>query len=136
MNTSIFVNVPVKDLNKSMEFFKKLGWSFNPQFTDENAASMVVSDTIYVMLLKEDYFKTFTKKQIVDAKISTEALFALSFESKTKVDELFHKAIEAGATEARKTSDMGFMYTRSFDDLDGHTWELFWMDPKNVQPTE
>lgn len=132
MNTSIFVNVSVKNLNKSMEFFKKLGFSFNPQFTDENAASMVVSDTIYFMLLKEEYFKTFTKKQIIDAKTSVEALFALSFESKEKVDELFKKAVDAGATEARETSDMGFMYTRSFDDLDGHTWELFWMDPSNT----
>lgn len=133
MKPQIFVNIPVKDLNKSMEFFKKLGYTFNPQFTDENAASMVVSDTIYFMLLKEEYFKTFTKKQVINAKTSVEALFALSFESKEKVDELFKKAIDAGAKEARETQDLGFMYTRSFNDLDGHTFEIFWMDPNNVQ---
>ncbi len=132
MNTSIFVNIPVKDLNKSMEFYKKLGFSFNSQFTDENAASMVVSDTIYLMLLTEEYFKTFTKKQLIDAKSSIETMFALSAESKEKVDETFTKAIEAGGKEAREAQDMGFMYARSFEDLDGHIFEIVWMDPKGM----
>jgi uncharacterized protein len=133
MKAQIFVNLPVKDLNKSIEFFTKLGYTFNQQFTDQNATCMVISDTIYVMLLVESYFQTFTTKQIIDAHKSCEALLGLSAESKEKVNELVDKAISAGGVEPRPVQDYGFMYNRSFNDLDGHTWEIFWMDPNHVQ---
>jgi predicted lactoylglutathione lyase len=132
MGTKIFVNLPVKDLDKTKEFFAKLGFSFNPQFTDKNAACMVISEDIYAMLLVEQFFKTFTKKEIVDAKKSTEVLLALSAESKEKVDEMLSKALAAGAKEPRERQDQGFMYGRSLEDPDGHIWEIFWMDPKAI----
>lgn len=132
MGTKIFLNLPVKDLNKSKEFFAKLGFTFNPQFTDQNAACMVISEDNYAMLLVESFFKTFTKKEIVDAKKSTEVLIALSAENKAKVDEMLGKALAAGAKEPRAPQDHGFMYGRSFEDPDGHNWEIFWMDPKAI----
>lgn len=132
MGTKVFVNLPVKDLNKSKEFFAKLGFKFNPQFTDQNAACMVISEENYAMLLAEPFFKTFTKKEIANAKTSTEVLVALSAESKEKVDEMLSKALAAGAKEAREPQDLGFMYGRSLEDLDGHIWEIFWMDPKAI----
>lgn len=132
MNTKIFVNLPVKDLDKSKEFFGKLGYTFNPQFTDENAASMVISEDIYAMLLVEPFFKTFTKKDIVDATKATEVLVALTAESKDKVDEMVQKALDAGGKEG-KTQDLGFMYSRGFEDLDGHIWEIVWMDPRSIK---
>src|SRR5574342_148693 len=132
MGTKVFVNLPVKDLNKSKEFFAKLGFTFNPQFTDQNAVCMVISEESYAMLLAEPFFKTFTKKEIANAKTSTEVIIALSAESKTKVDELLSKALAAGAKEAREPQDHGFMYGRSLEDLDGHIWEIFWMDPKAI----
>lgn len=134
MATKIFVNLPVKDLNKSMDFFKEIGYSFNPQFTDETAASMVITEDIYAMLLTHPKFKEFTKKEIADATKTTEVLTALSTDSKDKVNELVDKAIKAGATEAREPEDYGFMYSRSFNDLDGHIWEVFWMDINAVPP--
>ncbi len=133
MSTKIFVNLPVKDLNKSMAFFKSLGWSFNPQFTDDTAACMVISDDIYSMLLTHEYFKTFTPKTIADAHTTSEALIALSFDSKEKVNEIVDAALAAGATATREPQDHGFMFVRPFNDLDGHVWEIFWMDPKAVQ---
>lgn len=133
MATKIFVNLPVKDLDKSMAFFKAIGFTFNPQFTDATAACMVISDDIYSMLLTHEKFKMFTSKQIADARTTTEVLTALSFESKVKVDQIMDVALKAGATEPRPANDHGFMYQRSFDDLDGHTWEIFWMDPNAVQ---
>jgi predicted lactoylglutathione lyase len=133
--SKIFVNLPVKDLDKSKEFFGKLGYSFNPQFTDENAASMVISEEIYAMLLTEPFFKTFTSKEIVDAKKSTEAIIALSVDTKDEVNALVGKALDAGAKEAREPQDHGFMFGRSFEDPDGHIWEVFWMDPSVVQPS-
>ncbi|MEK7256523.1 MAG: VOC family protein [Bacteroidota bacterium] len=136
MATKIFVNLPVQDLNKSMDFFKQLGYSFNPQFSDETAACMVISEDIYAMLLTHPKFKLFTKKEISDATKTTEVLVALSFESKVAVDEIMEKALRAGGKEARETEDLGFMYGRAFDDLDGHTWEVFWMNPDAVQPQE
>ena len=135
MSTKIFVNLPVKDLDKSKEFFTKLGYSFNAQFTDENAASLVISDDIYAMLLTEPFFKSFTKKQIVDSSKSTEVLIALSTESRQEVDKLVAKALAAGARESSEPQDHGFMYSRAFDDLDGHTWEILWMDPTTIQPS-
>lgn len=131
--TKIFVNLPVKSLDKSMAFFKALGFKFNKQFTDETAACMVISDDIYAMLLTHAKFKSFTSKKIVDAKTTTEVLTAISVDSKTKVNKLVDKAVAAGGTEPRPKQDYGFMYLRAFDDLDGHTWEIFWMDPANVQ---
>lgn len=132
MPTMIFVNLPVKDLDKSREFFGKLGYSFNDQFSDENAACLVISDTIFAMLLVEPFFQTFTKKQIADSASSTEVLIGLSAESREQVDELVDSALEAGGRVANDTNDQGFMYGRSFEDLDGHIWEVMWMDPKAV----
>lgn len=133
MPKKIFVNLPVKDLNKSMEFFKKFGFSFNEQFTDETAASMVITGDIYVMLLTEQKFKQFTKKEIVDATKSTEVLVALSVDSKEEVNEMMQKVFDAGGREARDPQDYGFMYGRAFEDLDGHIWEIFYMDPNYVK---
>lgn len=130
MSTKIFVNLPVKDLNKSMEFFTKLGYKFNPQFTDEKGACMVVSDHIFVMLLLRDFFKTFTKKEIADTAKTTQAIYALSVDGKSKVDDMMKKVLKAGGTEPRPMQDYGWMYSRTFQDLDGHTWEVFYMDEK------
>jgi uncharacterized protein len=128
MATQIFVNLPVKDLNKSIDFFTKLGFTFNPQFTDEKATCMVVSEYIYIMLLVEEFFKTFTKKEIADATKSTEAIICLSAESREKVDEMVSKAIEAGGTAPNDKQDHGWMYGHGFQDLDGHLWEVAYMD--------
>ena len=124
----IFVNLPVKDLTKTVEFFTKLGFRFNPQFTDDNATCMIVADNIFVMLLVEKFFKTFTKKEICDAKKSTEVLIALSAESREKVDEMINIALEAGGIEPRAPQDHGWMYGRSFEDINGHQWEIIYMD--------
>jgi uncharacterized protein len=128
MATKVFINLPVKDLNQSMTFFKGLGYSFNPQFTDENAACMVISDSIYAMLLTENYFKTFTKKPISDAKTSTEVLIALDAGSREEVQQIIAKAKELGATIYSEPQDHGWMYQHSFADLDGHQWEFAYMD--------
>ncbi|HEY9499074.1 MAG TPA: VOC family protein [Terrimesophilobacter sp.] len=133
MTTQIFVNVPVKDLDRSVEFFTKLGYTFNPQFTDENATCMVVSDTIFFMLLVEPFFQTFTDKKIADASTHVEAILGLSAESKDAVDEHVDKAIAAGAIEPRPAQELGFMYSRSYQDLDGHLWEIIWMDPATLE---
>ncbi len=128
----IFVNLPVKDLEKSIDFFTQLGFEFNAQFTDENATCMVISDHIFVMLLVEEYFKSFIKKEVSDATKSTEVILALSVESKEKVDELVDKALAAGGKASNDPVDHGFMYQRSFQDLDSHQWELFYMDESTV----
>jgi uncharacterized protein len=132
MSTQIFVNLPVKDLNKSVEFFTKLGYQFNPKFTDENATCMIVADNIFVMLLVENFFKTFAPKEICDTTKSVEVLVALSFESRAAVDEMVRKAIAAGGTTYKEPNDMGFMYQHGFQDLDGHIWEIFFMEPSAV----
>lgn len=132
MVKQIFVNLAVKDLKKSIEFFSKLGFKFNPQFTDENATCMIISDNIFAMLLVEKFFKTFTKKEVSDAKRSTEVLVALAVESKEKVDEMVSKAISAGGKEPREPQDHGWMYGRAFEDLDGHIWEVFYMDESQM----
>ncbi|WHZ16058.1 MAG: Glyoxalase family protein [Nitrospira sp.] len=133
MISKIFVNLPVKDLDKSMAFFKAIGFSFNPQFTDKTAACMVMSDDIYAMLLTHDKAKQFTGKQIADAHKTTEVLTALAVESKAKVNEVADKAIQAGGKEPYSPKDYGFMFARSFEDPDGHIWEVFWMDQAQVQ---
>lgn len=135
MPTQIFVNMHVKDLARSKAFFEKLGYTFNPQFTDENAASLVISDTIYCMLLTTGQMERFVPKgkTIADASRTTEVLLALSFDSKEAVNAIYDKAIAAGATECRPAEDHGFMYSKSFNDLDGHIWEIFWFDPKALQ---
>ncbi|HWI93914.1 MAG TPA: VOC family protein [Flavisolibacter sp.] len=134
MSTKIFVNLPVKDLEKSKDFFSKLGYSFNQQFTDEKAASLVISEHIYAMLITEPFFKTFIpNKEIADTAKTKEVLIALSTESKQAVDDLANKAIAAGGRQFREPEDHGFMYARSFEDLDGHVWEVIWMDPGFVQ---
>lgn len=136
MPTQIFVNMHVKDLAKSRTFFEKLGYSFNPQFSDENAASLVISDTIHCMLLTTGHMERFVPKgkTIADASKTTEVLLALSFGSKDAVNAIYDKAISAGATECRPAEDHGFMYSRSFNDLDGHIWEVFWFNPEAIQP--
>jgi predicted lactoylglutathione lyase len=128
MKTKIFVNLPVKDLDKSISFFKELGFSFNPQFTDEKAGCMVISDDIFAMLLKESYFQTFTKKAVSDAKSATEVLIALDANSKEEVQQIIAKAEKAGASIYAGPQDHGWMYQHSFADLDGHQWEFFYMD--------
>ena len=133
MSRMIFVNLPVRDLSKSMEFFSALGFTFNPQFTDDKAACMVISDKAYAMLLTEPFFRGFTKKEQCDTSKATEALLALSCESRAEVDQLVRKAIDAGGSHAMDPQDHGFMYGWSFYDLDGHHWEVLWMDPAAVQ---
>lgn len=133
MAKQIFVNLAVKDLNKTIEFFSKLGFKFNPQFTDENAACIIIGENIFAMLLVEKFFKTFTSdKEISDAKKSTEVLNALSVESRDGVDEMIEKSIEAGGREFREAQDHGWMYGRAFEDLDGHIWEVFYMDESQM----
>lgn len=129
----LFVNLPVRDLKRSIEFFTRLGFSFDPQFTDEHATCMVVSDEAFVMLLEESRFRDFTRAQICDTRTHTEGLFAFTCESRAEVDRLVETALTAGAKQAMPTQDHGFMVTRSFYDLDGHHWEIFWMDPQALQ---
>jgi predicted lactoylglutathione lyase len=133
MAPKIFVNLPVSDLKKSMTFFTSLGFAFNAQFTDETAACMVVSDDIFVMLLTKPKFKAFTPKEICDATKSTEVLVCLSAESRQKVDELVRKAVAAGGKTYQEPQDHGFMYGHGFQDLDGHIWELAYMEPSAIK---
>ena len=133
MARKLFVNLAVRDLEKSMEFFASLGFTFNKQFTDSNGACLVLGDDNYAMLLTEPFFKTFTKRELCDPSRQIEALIALSCESRTEVDELLKKALAAGGTPAAEPQDHGFMYSRAFLDVDGHQWEPFWMDPAHVQ---
>ena len=130
------MNLPAKDLNKTIEFFTKLGFKFNPQFTDENATCMIVGEDIFVMLLVEKFFKTFTKKEICDTSKNTEVIVALSVEGREKVDQMINKAIEAGGTESREPQDHGWMYGRSFEDINGHIWEIIYMDENALKNDE
>ncbi|MFP7722392.1 VOC family protein [Lysobacter sp. A3-1-A15] len=123
----MFVNLPVRDLDRSVAFFTALGFSFNPAFTNENATCMLVGEDAFVMLLVEPFFRQFTDKQLCDTSRSIEALVALSADSREGVDALLRLALAAGAREPRPAQDHGFMYQRSFEDLDGHAWELFHM---------
>jgi len=133
MATKIFVNLPVVNLNKSVEFFTKLGFKFNAQFTDETATCMIISEDIFVMLLTHDKFKTFTPKAICDATKSTEVLVCLSSETRAQVDEVVRKAVAAGGTTYNQPQDHGFMYGHGFQDLDSHIWELFYMEPSAIK---
>ncbi len=133
MATSIFVNLPIQSLSRSVEFFKQLGYTFNAQFTSENATCMVVSENIYVMLLVKDFFKTFINNEVADTSKTVGAIIALNAENRAAVDALADKALKAGGRATKPPQDHGFMYQRSFQDLDGHHWEIFWMDPKHVQ---
>lgn len=134
MATQVFVNFPVKDLEKSKAFFTRLGYTFNQQFTDEKAACMVISDTIYSMLVTEPMFKTFTDKTIADGHTTKEVIVCLSCESRAKVDETIQKAVAAGGTAwPVEPLDHGFMYYHGFLDLDGHHWEIMFMEPSHVQ---
>nr|WP_298120629.1 VOC family protein [uncultured Pseudoxanthomonas sp.] len=128
MSHQIFVNLPVRDLEASKAFFRALGYANNPQFTDENAACVVISDSIYVMLLVEPFFQGFTRKAICDSRTHTEMILCLSAESRAAVDSMVDTALAAGGSEPMEAKDYGFMYQRSFQDLDGHLWEVVHMD--------
>lgn len=135
MSRQIFVNLPVKDLNKAIAFFAQLGFTFNPQFTDNTATCMVISDDISVMLLTEAKFQTFTPKALCDATKNTEVLVCLSCESRAEVDDLVRKAIAAGGTTYNDPQDHGFMYAHGYQDLDGHIWELIYMASMPEKPS-
>ncbi|MCD0499242.1 VOC family protein [Achromobacter spanius] len=132
MHKQIFVNIAINDMQKSQDFFKKLGFTFNPDFTNEQGACMVISDDIYAMLLTRDFFQGFTGKPLVDAKEATEVLICLSCESRAEVDDLVARARAAGGAVPREPQDHGFMYAHGFEDLDGHIWELVHMAPGEV----
>jgi uncharacterized protein len=134
MHQQIFVNLPVKDLERSKAFFAALGYTFNPQFTNEQAASMVLGENLFAMLLVEPFFKSFTHKPVHDATKATEVLVCLSCSSRQEVDELVAKAVAAGGKAPNPKQDHGFMYGHGFEDLDGHGWELVWMDPNAAPP--
>jgi predicted lactoylglutathione lyase len=133
MSTKIFVNLPVKDLNRSVAFFTGLGFKFNPQFTDETGTCMIVSEDIFVMLLTHAKFKAFTPNPICDARKSTEVLVCLSADSREKVDRMVRDAIAGGGNTYKEPEDHGFMYGHGFQDLDGHIWELVYMNPAAIQ---
>jgi predicted lactoylglutathione lyase len=133
MSRKIFVNLPIRNMERSKTFFSALGFSFNPQFTNQQGACMVITEDIYAMLLVEPFFQTFTSKPIADASKSTEVLVCLSCESRAEVDALVTKALAAGGKAPNAPQDHGFMYGHGFEDLDGHLWELMWMDPAAVQ---
>jgi predicted lactoylglutathione lyase len=135
MGRKIFVNLPIKNMERTQAFFRSLGFSFNPQFTNEQGACMIVADDIYVMLLTEPFFQGFTKKPVADAKKGTEVLVCLSCTSRAEVDELVGKAVAAGGKTPVPPQDHGFMYGHGFEDLDGHQWELMYMDP-NAKPPQ
>jgi predicted lactoylglutathione lyase len=133
MSTKIFVNLPVKNLEKSKAFYGALGYSFEPRFTNEQGACMVISEDIYAMLLTHAKFKEFTPKEICDATKTTEVITCLSCESKAQVDDVISKAVAAGGKTFKAPMDYGFMYGNAVTDLDGHIWEYIWMDPNFVQ---
>lgn len=132
MINSIFVNLPVRSLSRSVDFFTAMGFTFNPQFTSDDSTCMLVGENIYAMLLEDERFKSFIDKPIADSS-TTEVLVSLGLDSKEEVTKLAEAAFAAGARRYKEAEDMGFMYSWGFEDLDGHIWELFWMDPANVQ---
>ena len=133
MSRLIFVNLPVADLPKSVDFFTQLGFAFNSQFTDENATCMVINDQSFVMLLVRPFFATFVSKDLADPATTTGAIVTVSAESRGEVDTLVDRALELGSAATKEPQDEGFMYGRSFYDLDGHAWEVMWMDPGTVR---
>lgn len=132
MKTKIFLNLPVKDLNRSIAFFTQLGFSFNPKFTNEKGTCLVIEENINVMLLVEEFYQTFTHKEICNTATTSEVLISISLESRDKVDEMIGKVIKAGGSEYRETKDYGWMYQRTFLDIDGHQWEIFFMDESQI----
>lgn len=132
MVSKIYINLAVKDLQKSIAFFTEIGFTFNPQFTDESAACMIIAENIFAMLVIEKRFKDFTKKEICDARKNTEVLLALDVESREKVDEIIQKAVNAGGSIYMEAQDYGWMYSHNFEDLDGHQWEIFYMDESAI----
>ncbi|ODT80821.1 MAG: hypothetical protein ABS76_14655 [Pelagibacterium sp. SCN 64-44] len=135
MSSMIFVNVPVRDLAASMAYYKALGFDHNPDFTDETAACIVISDIIFLMVLTHAKFKEFSPLPIPDPKAQTQALYALSRDSREAVDAIAEAGLKAGGREIRPAQDMGFMYSRAIADVDGHVWEYVWMD-MNGMPEE
>ncbi|MEO6601798.1 MAG: VOC family protein [Polyangiaceae bacterium] len=133
MTRQIYLNLGVKEPKRSMEFFSRLGFEFNPKFTDEKAVCMIVNENAYVMLLAEAFFQTFTKRELCDTSTHTEGLFAVSCPSREAVDAMVKMAVAAGGAHAMAPQDHGFMYGWSFYDLDGHHWEVMWMDPQATQ---
>jgi hypothetical protein len=134
MITNIFVNLPVKDLNKSKAFFEAIGATINKQFTDETAASVVLGGNIFAMIMTHEKYRTFTSKTISDANKTSEVIIALGVDSKDEVNRIVEAAVKAGGKESRPAQDYGFMQLRVFEDLDGHHWEVAFMDPSFVQP--
>jgi predicted lactoylglutathione lyase len=132
METKIFLNLPVKDLNQSIAFFTQLGFSFNPKFTNDKGTCLVIGENINAMLLVEEFYQTFTNKQICNTTAASEVIISISVETHGKVDEMIEKVIKAGGTEYMKTKDYGWMYQRNFLDLDGHHWEIFYMDESQI----
>ena len=133
MSRLTFVNLPVQDLSKSVDFFTRLGFAFDPAFTDEKSTCLVVSDKAFVMLLVQPFFSTFTTKRVADPVTYTEVILGVSAESREEVDALVDRALGLGGSVSKEPSDEGFMYGRSFYDLDGHAWEVIWMDPASLQ---
>jgi len=132
METKIFLNLPVKDLEKSIQFFTQLGFSFNPKFTNDQGTCMIIGDKSFAMLLTEEFYKTFTNKAICDASKSSEVLISISVESREKADDIIAKVLKAGGSEYMEAKDYGWMYQRSFLDLDNHHWEVFFMDESQM----
>lgn len=128
-NRQIYVNLPVRDPKRSTEFFRRLGFEFNTNFSDQNAACMIIGQDSFAMLLAESYFKTFTKRDVCDTRTHTEALLAVSCPTREAVDEMVETALASGGSAAMPAQDHGFMFVSSFYDLDGHHWEVMWMDP-------
>lgn len=136
MATQIFVNLPVRDLEKSKAFFSSMGFAFNEQFTDEKAACLIIGENIFAMLLVEEFFRSFIKKEIADASKFAEVINAFSVDSKDKVNELADKALAAGASQYSEPQDYGWMYSRNFQDLDGHLWEVVYTDITAIPAAE
>ena len=132
METKIFLNLPVKDLEKSIQFFTQLGFSFNPKFTNDQGTCMIIGDKSFAMLLTEEFYKTFTNKAICDASKSSEVLISISVESREKADDIIAKVLKAGGSEYMEAKDYGWMYQRSFLNLDNHHWEVFFMDESQM----
>ncbi|MEN2488134.1 VOC family protein [Flavobacterium sp. B11] len=132
MKTKIFLNLAVKDLNRAVSFYNGLGFSTNPKFSNEKGACLVIDENIFVMILVEEFYQTFTKKQICDSTTTSEALIAISVDTREQVDEMMDKAIKSGGTDYNQTNDYGWMYQRTFLDVDGHHWEVFFMDESQI----
>jgi predicted lactoylglutathione lyase len=132
METKIFLNLPVKELNKSMQFFTQLGFSFNPKFTNEKGSCLIIGENINAMLLVEEFYKTFTGKQICNTANTSEVIISIAVETREEVDEMIEKVVNAGGSEYMKAQDYGWMYNRTFLDIDGHHWEIFFMDESQM----